>query len=193
MALLIPFILASASLGQSITYDDFKAVLPLLQKENFKTAFKKTNLLLASTINDSSEFRAIITYMNIFSAAGMVTVGQMTHAAFLKNASQYLGQQLIMAAYPCMDSITAAFNTLTFIMKDGEVQGSLAASNKTNTAILCFEEFKYTTPVNPAGLIGKTVRCGGTLSRIEVNPNNSRGWIARLLINKAFIRVITPL
>jgi len=191
LTLLIPFILCTTIFGQSISYDDFKALLPGLEKEDFKNTFQKTSQLLAATTNDSSQFRAIIIYMNIFSAAGMVTLGQMTHAGFSKNANQYIGQQVIMAAYPCIDSGKFAFNSLHLVTKNGELQGSAASSNKSNTAIFCFEEFKYGAAINPAAFIGQTVRCGGTLSTIEMNPNNSKVWIARLFVTNAFARVIT--
>src|SRR5687768_16403390 len=104
LTILLPLIVATTSYGQIITYDDFKLVIPFLQKEDFKGAFDKTSQLLSSTQNDSSDLRGIVTYMNIFSAAGMVTVDQMTHADFLKNVNKYVGQRLVMSAHPCIDS-----------------------------------------------------------------------------------------
>ena len=61
---------------------------------------------------------------------------------------------------------------------------------KTN--ILCFEYFEYAEKINPSDFIGKNVRCGGTLSAIEINPNKSKIWVARLKITNAFARVMTP-
>lgn len=88
LILFLPLLVTSASYGQVITYDEFKTVIPFLQKEDFKVAFDKTSKLLSNTQNDSSDLRGIVTYMNIFSAAGMVSLDQMTHAEFLKNANQ---------------------------------------------------------------------------------------------------------
>lgn len=88
LILFLPLLVTSASYGQVITYDEFKSVIPFLQKEDFKGAFDKTIKLLSNTQNDSSDLRGIVTYMNIFSAAGMVTLDQMTHTEFLKNANQ---------------------------------------------------------------------------------------------------------
>ena len=196
MKLIVTFLFAlffsNAVTAQSISYEDFKAILPLLQKEEYKKIFEKTNVLLGKTVDDSSEMRGIVNYMNIFSAAGMVTQHKMTHADFLKNAKKFIGHRLVMAGHPCMDSSGTGFNTLRFVTKDGLLQGHTASTNIAATAIFCFEEFKYATPVNPKDFIGQTVRCGGILENVEVNPNDSLGWISRLFIKEAFIRSLMP-
>ena len=191
LALFLPLILATTSFGQVITYDDFKSVIPYLQKENFRGSFEKTSQLLNSTQNDSSDLRGIITYMNIYSAAGMVTLDQMSHADFLKNANQFIGQRLVMSAHPCIDSSSNGFNSLQFVSADGELKGMTITANNKKTNILCFEYFTYAEPINPAELIGKNIRCGGTLAAVEVNPNNSKFWISRLHIDNAFAREMT--
>ena len=60
LTLLLPLIVATTSSGQVVTYEDFKSVIPLLQKENFKGAFDKTRQVLSSTQNDSSDLRGIV-------------------------------------------------------------------------------------------------------------------------------------
>lgn len=192
LTLLLPLFVAITSYGQVITYDDFKSVIPFLQKEDFKGAFEKTSLLLSSTQNDSSDLRGIVTYINIFSAAGMVTLDQMTHADFQKNANKFVGQRLVMSAHPCVDSSSQGYNSLQFVTKDGQLQGMTITANNKKTNILCFEYFKYAEPINPSVLIGKNVRCGGTLSSVEVNPNNSKIWISRLHVDNGFAREMTP-
>lgn len=192
LTLLFPLFAALTSYEQVITYDDFKSVIPFLQKEDFKGAFEKTGQLLSSTQNDSSDLRGIVTYMNIFSAAGMVSLDQMTHADLLKNANKFVGQRLVMSAHPCIDSSSKGYNSLQFVTKDGQLQGMTITANNKKTNILCFEYFKYADPINPSALIGKNVRCGGTLSLVEVNPNNSKIWISRLHVNNAFAREMTP-
>jgi len=192
LTLLFPIIIGTTTYEQVISYEDFKTVIPFLQKEDFKGAFEKTNQLLNSTQNDSSDLRGIVTYMNIFSAAGMITLEQMTHEDFLKNANKYIGQTLVMSAHPCIDSSVQGYNSLKFVTQDGQLQGMTITANNTKTSILCFEYFKYSEPINPADLIGKNVRCGGTLESVEVNPNKSKIWISRLHITNAFARVSTP-
>jgi hypothetical protein len=193
LTLLFPVIFGTTIYGQVITYDDFKTVIPFLQKEDFKEAFKKTSQLLSTTQNDSSDLRGIVTYMNIFSSAGMVIVNQMTHDEFKKNADKYVGQWIVMPAHPCIDSsISGAFDVLQFLTNDGRIEGITIAGNKTKTNILCFEHFNYADPIKPSDFIGKNVRCGGVLEKVDINPNKSMIWISRLHISNAFAREMTP-
>lgn len=190
--ILISLTIATTSFGQEISYDDFKSVIPFLQKEDFKGAFDKTSQLLASTQNDSSDLHGIVVYMNIFSAAGMVTLDQMTHANFLKNANKFVGQKIVMSAHPCIDSSSQGYNSLKFVTVDGQLQGLTISANNKKTNILCYEYFKYFDRIIPADFIGKNIRSGGTLASVEVNPNNSKIWISRLHIVNAFAREMTP-
>jgi hypothetical protein len=192
LTLLFPIVFVTTIFGQVISYDDFKTVIPFLQKEDFKGAFEKTSQLLNTTQNDSSDLRGIVTYMNIFSSAGMVTLDQMTHDDFFKNANKYVGQRIVMSAHPCIDSSAQGYNSLKFTMQDGILQGMTITANNSKTNILCFEYFKYIDEINPADLLGKNVRSGGILESVEVNPNKSKIWISRLHITNAFARVITP-
>jgi len=193
LRVLFPLIIATTSYGQVITHDDFKAIIPFLEKEDFKGAFTKTNKLLNSTRNDTSELRGIVTYMNIFSAAGMVTLGQMTYNDFSKNANKYLGQHIVMSAHPCIDSSAKGWNSLQFSTTDeGKLQGMTVTPNNANTHILFFEYFDYYDTIIPSDFIGKNVRCGGILQAVDTNPNKSKIWVARLHIANAFARVMTP-
>jgi len=189
LTFLLSIIMATSAYGQVITYDDFKTVIPYLQKENFKDAFDLTSKLLNSTQNDSSDLRGIVTYMNIYAAAGMVSLDQMSYNDFEKNTQKYVGQYIVMPAHPCIDSSKHGFNSLQFVTKgDSKLYGLTIASNSAETNILLFEYFDYTELINPADLRGKNVRCGGILQTFETNPNKSKIWIARLHISNAFAR-----
>ena len=72
------------------------------------------------------------------------------------------------------------------------LEGITITSNNNNTSILCFEYFDYADKINPDDMVGKNVRCGGTLTSIETNPNQSKIWVARLRISNAFARIMTP-
>ncbi len=188
--LLIALTLGTTIFGQVVSYDDFKTIIPFLQKEDYKTAFEKSKQLLSTTQNDSSDLRGIVTYIKIFSAAGMVTVDQMSHEDFLKNSNKFIGQYVVMSAHPCVDSAKQSFNSLQFFEREGEIQGSTTSSNNAKTNIFCFESFKYSEPINPTEFIGKNVRCGGVLTAVDVNPNKSKVWISRLHISNAFARIM---
>lgn len=174
--------------GQDIIYEDFKKVIPVLQKEDFKTAFEQTSQMLESSQNDSSDLRGIVIYMNIFAAAGMVSLNQMNHDNFLIYAKKYIGQRLVMSSHPCIDSSSRSFNALKFVTENGELQGMTITANRKGTSILCFEYFRYADAINPADYFGKNVRCGGILESVEVNPNKSTVWISRLRLKESFIR-----
>ncbi|SKC86944.1 hypothetical protein [Ohtaekwangia koreensis] len=185
---IVSVFLSGALSAQVISHGDFQMVVPFLQQEDFKGAFEKTNQLLTTTKNDSSDVRGIVTYMNIFSAAGMVTLDQMTFEDFQTNANKYIGHRLVMPAHPCIDSTALGYNTLKFVMHNGLLKGMTTTANKSKSTILCFEYFVYAEPVNPSQLLGRTVRCGGILESVEINPNKSKIWISRLHIRNAFAR-----
>jgi hypothetical protein len=193
LTLLTSLTIATSSFGQSITYDEFKEIIPFVQKEDFKGTYEKTSKLLTSTENDGSDLRGIVTYMNIFSATGMVTLDQMTHEEFEKSTQKFIGQYVVMSAHPCIDSEANGYNSIQFLTKEkGELEGMTITSNSKKTNILCFEYFDYADKINPSEMIGKNIRSGGVLKSIEVNPNKSKIWIARLRISNAFARIMTP-
>jgi hypothetical protein len=181
------------SYAQAVSYHDFKKLIPFLQDESFSEAYEKSSEILSSSINDSSDLRGMLTYINIFSAAGMVTRQQMTYDAFEQNAKRYIGSYIVMPAHPCIDSSLHGFNSLKFLSNDsGGYKGMVIAANNDKTSILFFEYFYYTGLLNPSQLIGKTIRSGGILQRVETNPNKSTIWVARLHVGNAFTREMEP-
>ena len=190
---LVIFLFINSLSGQTITYENFKEVIPFIQIEDYKGVYEKTNYLLNSTINDDSDLRGIVLYMNIFAATGMVTLEQMTFDEFEKVTKDFVGQYLVMPAHPCIESSAKGFNSIQFITNEsGKLEGMTISSNIKKTNILCFEYFDYSNKIKPKKMIGKNVRCGGILSSIEINPNKSKVWIAKLRIKNAFARVLTP-
>jgi len=174
------------SYGQTLTYNDFKSLIPYLKTEDWKSAFKESDKLLKSADKDTSEFHAIILYINIFSAAGMVTENQMTYQELETNVMKYQGQKIIMSAHP-VTSKDGAFNQTKFEVTDSTNTAFTSASNSTGTNILCFEKFIFNNKISLDDFPEKSfVRCGGTLEKIETNPNKSLIWILRLTVNDAF-------
>ena len=186
--LIILFIGLNKSYGQILSYDDFKSLIPYLKTEDWKSAFKESGKLLKSADKDTSEFHAIILYINIFSAAGMVTENQMTYKELGKNVMKYQGQKIIMPAHP-VTSKYGAFRQLKFERTDSTNAAFTSATNSAGTNILCFEKFIFKDKINLADFPEKSIaRCGGTLDKIEINPNKSMIWILRLTITDAFAR-----
>lgn len=174
--------------AQTITYEDFKSLLPDLQEENWKGAFKKSSKLLSNAIADTSEFKAIVIYINIFSAAGMVSEGKMSYKKLKKHVVQYEGQKILMSAHPIASSENNTLRKTHFSETDSTYQAFTSATNSEETSIFCFEQFYFNEKVNVAAFGKSFVRLGGTLEKIEFNPNESTLWIMRLTIRDSFAR-----
>jgi hypothetical protein len=193
-AFLISFILFQfVGAAQTVSYDDFRSIIPFLQKEDFKSAFNASKKILNETVYDSSDLRGIVTYINLYSSAGMVSKGEMSYDDFEKNSKQFIGQYLVMSAHPCVDSGKLAYNSLSFFRdENGRVKGRTTTANSKATSILLFEYFDFAEAVDPQAYIGKNVRCGGILEDFKPNPNKSIVLIGRMYIKNAFIRDMTP-
>jgi hypothetical protein len=189
-ALLITNLTAFA---QEITYDDFKAIIPFLMKEDYKGAFETSAKLLGKTTDaDDSDMKAQVSYMNIYSAAGMVTLDQMSYEDFEKNTKKFIGKRLKMSGHPCLAAEEKAMNSFQFVDKDGKQEGMTMTTNKNKTSILLFEYYKFPEAKNPGDYIGKTVRCGGILESFEISPTKSKIWIGRIHLTNCTINLFQP-
>lgn len=184
--LLFPFILLNA---QTVTHDDFNSLIPYLQTENWKSAFKESSKILKTTSNkEASDLRAIVLYINIFSAAGMVSEGQMSYKKLEKNVMKFRGQKIIMAAHRITTGRAGILNKTYLTVNDTTNTAFTAAANIKGVNILCFEKFLVKDKINVDKLQNRVIRCGGTLENIELNPNKSTIWILRLTVTNAFVR-----
>jgi hypothetical protein len=172
--------------AETLTYESFKSLIPALQKEDWKSAFEQSATLLKGAPNDTSEFKAIIIYVNIYAAAGMVTKNEMTYEALKKNIEPFIGQKVIMSSHPISKNPAVTLNRTHIQPKEAHS----TAANSKGTNIFCFENFFFAEEVKPADFDGKgvLVRCGGTLNAIETNPNQSTIWVLRLTVKDAFVR-----
>lgn len=84
---------------------------------------------------------------------------------------------------------SGSLNQVKFEVNDSTNKAFIAATNSKGINILCFENFAFQDKINPNDFPEKSlVRCGGTLEKIETNPNQSLIWILRLSIDNAFVR-----
>jgi hypothetical protein len=188
LTIAIVFLGLNQSFGQTLSYDDFKSLIPYLKTEDWKSAFKESGKLLKSADKDTSEFHAIILYINIFSAAGMVSENQMTYKEIEKNVMKFQGQKIMMSAHP-VTTKDGALSQIKFDVSDSTNAAFTSATNSKGANILCFEKFTFKDKINLDDFPEKSfVRCGGTLQKIETNPNKSLIWVLRLTVIDAFAR-----
>lgn len=174
--------------AQTLSYDDFKSLVPYLKEENWGEAFKRSSVLLQSASKDTFDFKAVIVYINIFSAAGMVSEGNMNYTELEQNVMKYEGQKILMSAHP-VSSKDGALRQTKFTTTDSTNEAFTSATNAKGTNILCFEHFYLPKSFNPYEFSdGDIVRMGGVLQKIEMNPNKSKVWILRLTIGNAFVQ-----
>lgn len=172
--------ISMGSNAQTISYEDFKALIPYMEQEDWKNAFKQSAKLLDGAGSDSSDLKAIVLYMNILSSAGLVTIGQMTHAELDKHVVKFQGQKIVMSS--------RRVKPINFTITDSTNEAFFSTNNIKGTNILCFEKFYFNEKVNVAALEGAFIRFGGILEKIETNPNKSKIWILRLTVKNAFAR-----
>lgn len=176
------------SYGQTVTYDNFKSLIPYLKAEDWNSSFNESSKFLLSAEKDTSDFKAIVLYINILSAAGMVTKGEMTYSELEKNVMKFQGQRIIMSAHP-VTAKDGALRQIKFDITDTKNEAFCSATNASGQNILCFEKFIFKDKINLNDFPDHSfVRCGGTLAKIETNPNKSMIWILRLTVKDAFAR-----
>jgi hypothetical protein len=173
--------------SQTITYDDFKGLIPYLRAEKWKSAYKESSKLLKSADKDTSDLKGIVVYINIFSAAGMVSEGKMSYKDLEEKVMPFQGQKVVMPGHP-LSSRPGSLNTLSFSISDSTNTAFTSSTNHLGTNILCFEKFYLKEKINPDDFKNAMVRCGGILEKIELNPNQSLIWIMRLTVTDAFAR-----
>jgi hypothetical protein len=190
-AVLICFITCTAIVtlqAQTLTYTDFKNLIPSLNQEDWKVAYKKSGALLDRSLRDTSEIHAMVVYIHLYAGAGMVANGKMSHQKLRKEVLRFRGQRILMSAHPITNK-EGALNQTLLTTNDTLSTAFTAATNKAGTCIFCFEKFILREKIQAIDFpLRAMVRCGGRLENIEMNPNKSLIWIMRLTITDAFIR-----
>ena len=100
----------ATSYGQTVSDEDFHKVISYLKKEDWKSAFQKTSEILKLSSGDTSELKAVMLYMNIYSAAALVAEGKMSYKELTKNIKRFEGQKIVMAAHPVSASEERTIN-----------------------------------------------------------------------------------
>jgi hypothetical protein len=180
-------------LAQELSQDDFRSLVPFLQKQDYKGAFQRSEALLRQSASDTSDAQAQIAYVNVYASAGMVTVNEMSYKDFEKNIKKFVGKKMKMPGHPCVpDSVKVAFNSFQFIRDNDKLKGFTMTANQKKTNILLFEYYNFTQAPDPKDFVGKTVRTTGILESYELSDSQSKTWIARLQFADPRVNVFVP-
>ena len=118
----------------------------------------------------------------------MVSENQMTYKELEKNVMKFQGQKIMMSAHP-VTTKDGALRQIKFDVSDSTNAAFTSATNSNGANILCFEKFTFKDKINLDDFPEKSfVRCGGTLQKIETNPNKSLIWVLRLTVIDAIAR-----
>lgn len=185
---LLVFSSFTALQAQQITQEDYSSIIPFVKSEDWKSAFKMSSKLLNKAQNDTSEFKSMVAYLNIYAATGLTSEGKMSRNKLSEIALKYKGQSIFMAGHLASKDGRNTLNKTFLSILDGKSQGFTIITNNS-AKILLLEDISFAKNVDPSFYAGSYVRCGGLLKDIEVNPDkNNTDWILKLTVTDSFIR-----
>ncbi len=104
-------------------------------------------------------------------------------------ADEFIGTEILMPPRQFIYNCSRVLNYICSV-KDNENALRVTATNQAGTSIHSFETVLFDQKVDLKEFIGKETFLGGTLAKVEFNPENSNLWIMRLFFVKGFVRVI---
>jgi hypothetical protein len=125
--------------------------------------------------------------MNIMSAAGMVTTGQMSYEQLKKQVSKFEGQKILSVSRP-VTMKDGSFGQTKLYAAETSYEAFTSVTNAKKVNILSFEKFIIKDRINIYDFQQSDIHCGGTLDKIETNPSQSIAWVLRLTVKDAFVR-----
>lgn len=171
-----------------ITKEDYKSIIPFLQAEDWKDAYKASSKLLKDNASDTSEYKSMVAYFNVYAAAGMASDGKMKRAKLQEIVAQYKGQKIFMAGHIASKD---GRNTLNKTFLSSSAQSSNGFTTVTNKKLktLLMEDITFAKKLDLEYYFGSTVRCGGTLTDFEVNlDEKNTDWLVKFNVSEGFIR-----
>lgn len=202
--LLLAFLLFGTSIAQAQL--DIVQVRPLfqhLQKGEFREAWDLSDSLLTTAMEDGDDaddmpLIGIVRYIRLHAGADLVSRGEITYDDLRPVAAEMEGRFILMPGHPTqVDSSEdstgeagglVAFNTNTVNVGEDSIVVNTTTTNADQTVIYAFEYVRLDDDAEVGDLHGKPTRCGGILSRVVLNPNESNIWIMRLYVEEGRIQ-----
>lgn len=186
--LFLLFVLGFQLAQAQITKEDYKSIIPYLQTEDWKGAFKATNKLLKNAEADTSEYKSMVVYFNIYAATGLTSEGKMKLEEYKELVTKYKGQRIFLAGHLASRD---ARNTLNKTFITSSTNGSSAVTSVTTSKLrpLMLEQTDFSKKLDLEYYFGTTIRCGGILKDVEVNMDKeSKEWLLKIFVSDGFIR-----
>ena len=200
MRRLLPFALfvISAAVAQAqLTYEQVRPLFQHLQNGEHQSAWALSDSLIETAMADGDDaddmpLIGIVRYSRLYSGAHLVAESELTYDDLRPAAKKLEGSFILMPGHPTRVDSTGeehlAFNMNTISVQGDSIVVSTTTSNEEGTVIYSFEYVHLADDIEVAELDGLDTRCGGTLARVEFNPNESLIWIMRIIVEEGRIQ-----
>lgn len=171
-----------------ITKEDYKSLIPHLQKEDWKAAYKASAKLLSNAQSDTSEYKQMVAYFNIYAAAGMTADGKMKREKLQELVAKFKGEKIFLAGHIASRDMRNTLNK-TFISTGDATSSAVTSVTNSKLQPLMLEQVTFNQKLDLEFYFGTTVRCGGVLSDFEINQDQAnKEWLVKLFVTEGFIR-----
>lgn len=171
-----------------ITPEKLKPLFTSLSEEKFEEAHKISKELLGEIGNGDSPIIGNVRYMNLFSGAVLVAEGKIKCKELKSIAEGFQGKMMMMAGHPTtIDTTQNIFKYNVLKREGGKIISTTKASNRDNSIVYIYENFKYDYDFDLAEYDHKDTRCRGTLKEVQFNKKKSKDWIIKIYLENAKI------
>ena len=189
-----------SAVPNGISEDKWSFLVAAIRREDWTEAsFTAEDYLKTLKAETKDKQIARLRYIYLYSLAGQIidfslagkTVGEENARKEIERAAyQFVGEEFILPAMKIRGDCT---DQLNFVCASKENPGVLriAATNPTGTSIHLFDYIKM--PGVKLDVIrhdNKDVILGGTLEKVEFNPNRTTVWIMRLIFKNGYVKEI---
>ncbi len=181
---------AQSSTGpDSLTDKQWDELFDKLANERWKEAFDLSSGYITRLKNDdSADSIGNLRYILIYSAAGAVSVGDLSYDDLEKELPKVVGKKIVTPFRPLgIECQPPMFNHICGSKEKGDSDAMTTATNRQATSILAFEYIKLADRFNFSKHKGKPAAVVGIANEIVPNPNRSNIVIVRIYIEKAEI------
>lgn len=179
---------------------DWKNLIDAVQAEDWeKSSLLADDYLSKLKLENNEKQMARLRYILLYALAGKVVEKSFSGKKFEedkarveleKRANEFLEKEFFMPSREIADECAGKLNYVCVSKQQKNVLRT-TATNQAGTAIYSFEYVKLKENLSLGQSIGKQAILGGTLKKIEFNPNKSNVWIMRLFFEDGSLNVVS--